>query len=81
MNHFVSYCFLAIHVPVHKAQILSPHKRGWYKHKKWKTARNEYKERWLPVGVTTCFSVKGRWPRPCSTTWWPKSAKVVILYM
>lgn len=23
----------------------------------------------LPVGVMICFSVKGRWPRPCSTTW------------
>lgn len=22
----------------------------------------------LPVGVVTCFSVNGRWPKPCSTT-------------
>lgn len=22
----------------------------------------------LPGGVVTCFSLKGRWPRPCSTT-------------
>jgi hypothetical protein len=35
----------------------------------------------LPVGVVICFSVNGRWPRPCSTTWDidPKTNDVVLI--
>lgn len=33
---------------------------------------------YLPVGVMTCFSLNGRWPRPCSTTYIPQEIQATM---
>jgi len=38
--------------------------------------RKVFKKLRLPVGVSTCFSVNGRCPKPCSTTW---SSSIIMM--